>query len=141
MSRDAIMTTSLAVSDTVLISAVTVTGQVVLGLGLALIAWLQQRSARKAEKATELVKETLAQNTQATDGKLAGLADVAAKTHLLVNSAMAAALKSTAVALRRIAEITKDPADLQAAEVAELASGEHAVKQAAVDATDRGWGP
>jgi|SRR5688572_10175863 len=57
--------------------------------------------------------------------------------HGLVNSAMSVQLKITAVLARRLAGLTKDPADVKAAEDAEAASVEHDTKQAQLDRQKR----
>ncbi len=62
------------------------------------------------------------------------LARVAHDTHTLVNSNMAVQLRLAAGFARRLADITKNPDDEQAAALAELALAEHLKKQAIVDA-------
>jgi hypothetical protein len=59
-------------------------------------------------------------NTKADAAKLVGDA-----THVLVNSNMAAQLKLTAIALRRVALLTKEPEDLAAAKQADTLLREH----------------
>ncbi len=99
-----------------------------------------QTAARKVRE----VKETLAETTDNTDQKLDGLAKVALATHTLVNSAMSEQLRLTAVALRRIADLTEGrpshAQDLKDAEAAEGLLKSHQAKQGLVDAqpgTDR----
>lgn len=55
----------------------------------------------------------------------------AERTHTLVNGGMAAQLRLTAAALRRVAELTKDPVDAALATEAERAYAEHRRAQAA----------
>lgn len=61
------------------------------------------------------------------------VAKVADKTHALVNSAMATQLRVGAVALRRVAELTGNPDDLIAANLAEAAYQQHIHKQDILD--------
>jgi hypothetical protein len=86
-----------------------------------------------AAGAAREVRRTLQDNTAATDGKLAGLATVAAATHALVNNNMAVQLRLNAVLARRLAELTGDPEDARAADLAERLAAEHAAKQDGVD--------
>jgi hypothetical protein len=72
-----------------------------------------------AARRVESVRSVLATNTTNTDNKLAGLAEVAEQTHRLVNSASDRQMKAIAVALRRIADLTKTADDIDAAEKAE----------------------
>lgn len=55
--------------------------------------------------------------------------------HVLVNSNMGIQLKISAIALRRLAEISKSPKDKEAAKLAEAAFADHELKQAKVDAS------
>lgn len=112
------------------------------------LAWMQFRvkatiesTAKAAAVKAEEVKEVLEEATETTDKKLQGLAEVAEEAkktgdaiHVLVNSSMMAQLKISAVALRRIADLTKHAGDIAAAELAEKLLHEHEKKQAAVDA-------
>ena len=92
------------------------------------------KTAKEAATQATAVKTTLAETTAAADAKMDDLAKVAGATHLLVNSAMAAQLKLTATVTRRLANLTKDPADEEAADLAEKLSRQHEMKQAAIDA-------
>lgn len=58
---------------------------------------------------------------------------VADKTHALVNSAMATQLRISSIALRRLADISKIPDDLKAAELAQTAYDQHMAKQDVLD--------
>ena len=98
------------------------------------------QAASSAAKAVEVVavkaeevKQTLSDNTEATAAKLEGLAKVAVATHTLVNSNMAQQLRLNAAVTRRLADLTREPADAKAADLAEQLSAEHAAKQAVVD--------
>ncbi len=99
-----------------------------------------EKAAESARQAAadhaETVKITLADTNAVTDEKLAGLAAVADATHTLVNNAMSQQLKITAIALRRVADLTKSNDDATAADAAEKASGVHEAKQHAVDRKD-----
>ena len=55
------------------------------------------------------------------------------KIHILVNSSMSAQLKISMIALRRIAAMTGNADDIQAAEIAEQLFHEHELKQSMVD--------
>jgi hypothetical protein len=61
--------------------------------------------------------------------------DIAVDTHTLVNSNMGAQLSISAVALRQIAFLTKDPVDVEIASKAEKLLAEHEAKQRSVDAS------
>lgn len=65
--------------------------------------------------------------------KVVHIGKVSDATHTLVNSAMGAQLKVAAIAMRRVADLTRDPADTEAASVAEKALADHEAKQARVD--------
>jgi hypothetical protein len=97
-------------------------------------------STRDAAVEADEVKVALAASTEAGDAKLDNLAKVAAETqkttenvHTLVNSAMSNQLKIAAVALRRVAELTKHPDDVAAADLAEQSYHDHEKKQAIID--------
>jgi len=81
---------------------------------------------RTAAVKTEEVKQALEVSAHSADKKLDAI-------HTLVNSSMGAQLKIAAVALRRIAMITKLKEDEVAAEEAELLLGAHEKKQSIVD--------
>jgi hypothetical protein len=70
------------------------------------------------------------------DAKLNAIAATGEKTHTLVNSAMGAQLKMHAAVTRRLAILTKDSADVEAANQAEQLLKEHEGKQAKVDAKE-----
>jgi hypothetical protein len=55
-------------------------------------------------------------------------------THTLVNSRMGIQLRLTAVALHRLAIITKEPGDIEAAQLAQAQYDEHISQQSIVDA-------
>ena len=122
-------TTKWIVVITVVALAVTAVANVILQV-------LARLDAAKTAKKVEEVKETLEVEKAATTEKLNDIAKVADATHTLVNSSMSAQLKISAVALRRIAELTNHPEDKAAAVLAEKMDKEHTVKQAVVDAKD-----
>lgn len=93
----------------------------------------QESAAWAAQHVTE-VKAALVTATENQEAKLEGLAKVARATHTLVNSSMSAQLKISAIALRRVAELTKSPIDKRAADLAEHLLAEHEAKQVLVDA-------
>ncbi len=110
------------------------------------------RRAQGAAKKVEEVKQTLVETTAvnyrklgnlqrsvaaaaaSSDMKMDELATVANGTHKLVNSAMIVQLKISAMALRRVASLTDDPRDLEAADLAEQLLNEQIEKQKLVDA-------
>lgn len=81
----------------------------------------------------EQVRVTLTKSTTATSEKLDGIAKVGHETHVLVNSSMLAQLKISAIALRRIAVLTKEADDEAAAALAEKLLKEHEGKQKTID--------
>ncbi len=106
--------------------------------------WLRQRAeeraAREAKVAAavvaakvELVKDALNINNKVTDKKLESITKTGEAVHVLVNSSMSAQLKISAIALRRIADMTNHPDDIAAAELAEKLLAEHLAKQEIVD--------
>jgi hypothetical protein len=110
------------------------------------------RRAGRAAKRVEEVKQTLLDTTSvnyrklgqlqksimstaaASNVKLDDIAVMSNGTHKLVNSAMIVQLKISAMALRRVADLTEDPRDIEAAELAEQLLREQLVRQASVDA-------
>lgn len=90
-------------------------------------------AAAHARIARDEVKETLALNVNETSDKLAKLQTIANDTHTLVNNNMAIQLRINAVKSRKLADITKDPADIEEAIVAERSLSEHLARQASVD--------
>lgn len=81
--------------------------------------------AKKQDLAVEAVhevKDTLLNTVNSQDEKLAGIAQTA---HKLVNSALSVQLRANVVSLRRIAELTKHPDDVEAVVNAEALYREH----------------
>jgi hypothetical protein len=99
----------------------------------------EQQEAARVEAATkaEEVKTTLEQATVVQSELMDSLKKTGEETkktglltHDLVNSASLVQLKLYAVAAQRIADLTKDPADVEAAKVAEKLHHEHEAKAA-----------
>jgi len=87
-------------------------------------------AAKEANKAVKVAVVTAEVASQKADS----LAEKTEMVHKLVNSGYAVQLKISAVALRRLADITNDAEDISAAELAEKAVQEHEQKQSVVDA-------
>jgi hypothetical protein len=112
------------------------------------LAYLQVRNGQKVDAAgeqnkkasdaaagkAEEVKEALDKHTVKTDQKLDGIAETSDRTHALVNNAMAVQLRLNATTARRLAELTKDQKDVDAADAAEKLVAVHQERQAASDA-------
>jgi hypothetical protein len=98
----------------------------------ASLARVAEKAADAAQK-VEDVKDSLDERNTVTNTKLDGLAKVADATHTLVNSNMGAQLKLNAVVTRRLADLTQDPTDHDAAALADKLLAEHQEKQAIVD--------
>lgn len=96
-----------------------------------------QKDASKAAVEVEKVSETSAINDRKMDDQTRKLDAV----HTLVNSNMGVQLRVGAVALRRVAELTKHPDDRAAAELAEKLLAEHETKQAKVDSREAASSP
>lgn len=87
-----------------------------------------------AEKVqVQLVAERLAASDRINELKLQNIANVVDATHTLSNSKMGNALRINKIATRRLAELSKDPADWETAKEAELQYDEHQRQQAKVD--------
>jgi hypothetical protein len=125
----------------VMITAIATAVAVCANVVLQLLARAEAtRVAERLAAQTKQVATVLADSNSSTEIKLARIAKVGEENkkvgeavHVLVNSAMSAQLKIAAVALRRIAELTKDPEDAKAAALAEAAFSDHEAKQATVD--------
>lgn len=114
---------------------------------LPILTYLTLKQNRKAEQVADEVKEvkgTLAINVEHQDKKLDEVAvtlDATSKNtdkkldtiHTLVNGAMSSQMKISAVALRRVADLSKHPDDIAAAELAETTYREHQSKQKDVE--------
>jgi Xaa-Pro aminopeptidase len=94
------------------------------------------KAADKAAVQAEEVKETLADSLTKTTDTLRQIKTTGEITHQLVNGSLTAQMKLTAVALRRVADVTKDPDDVTAADLAEKAMAEHIAKQPAKGETE-----
>jgi len=102
-------------------------------LAVIVAAVLQQMSANKAKADRVEIKDTAAVAVERNERKLETIAKTAESVHILVNSSMSAQLKISAVALRRVADLTRHPDDAAAAELAEKLLAEHEAKQKLVD--------
>lgn len=123
-------------SDPVLLGLIGTLGTLLTTIASGVIAVYMAKLNRKADVAaakTEEVKETLAEVSEHTEVKLSEMSIVARDTHTLVNANMGRQLKISAVALRRVADITNDADDISAAEDAESIYQEHMTKQWVVD--------
>jgi len=91
------------------------------------------RAAAAALKVEE-VKTTLDASTTKQGNALHEIQETTTATHTLVNSASLVQLRLYAVAARRIAGLTGNKDDLEAADLAEKLALDHAAKQDKVDA-------
>lgn len=92
--------------------------------------------AGKADVAAEKVEEVkvaLVEKDAKVVEQLDGIVKMGESNHVLLNSNMGAALRVSAVALRTVADIRKQPADIAAAETAENALREHEARQLVAD--------
>ena len=89
-----------------------------------------------ADKVSE-VQTHLEESTTKADAQRTRIEDTGKKTHILVNSNMSEQLKISALALRRVADLTGDQNDVMVAEAAESAYAGHESKQAVVDAAEK----
>ena len=97
---------------------------------LAIATLISSRAAAKAAtQAVEVAVVTAGVASQKADN----LAEKTEMVHKLVNSGYAVQLKVSSIALRRLADLTKDTGDVLAADLAERAVAEHAQKQSVVD--------
>ena len=101
-------------------------------ISVSLLALLKSETTE--QKVAE-VKSDLAASDAKTVAQLNKMEVTGEKTHILVNSNMGVQLKLSAAALRRLANLTSDPDDVEAATLAETMLAEHNKKQAIVDAT------
>jgi len=97
-------------------------------------AKMSANRALAAQLATVEVKSALEIHNNRMDNKMDTLQATSDATHTLVNNAMAVQLRITAIALRRLAELTNSPTDIQAATEADKFLEIHMAKQAQVDA-------
>jgi hypothetical protein len=95
-------------------------------LGLATLICVQLLALLNGKKTADKVN--------AMESKVIDVQKVGEATHTLVNSNMGAQLLLSKTALQRIADLTHDQADIQAAETAVRMYAEHQAKQAVVDA-------
>lgn len=86
------------------------------------LAYLQQRN-----------KNAAAADTAKVEAKVEEVSKIAVSTHAVVNGKMALQLQRNATVTRRLATLTKEPADIIAAELAEKLYHEHMAKQTLAD--------
>lgn len=89
--------------------------------------------AAAAAAKTAQVKEDLKQTNIRRKAQLDHIEATGEKTHTLANANMGAQLRLNVIASRRLADLTGEPADMAAANLAEKTLREHEAKQAAVD--------
>lgn len=99
-----------------------------------------RKTAAGTAAKVEGVQKTLVQSTQESTHRLDDLTAVALatqklgkKTHRMVNSAMGIQLRISALALRRLAQMTGNPEDIAAAELAEQVYAEHHAAEVVVE--------
>ena len=117
--------------------------QIVTAVGVIVVAFINFRTKASMEKSAKAqavgvaeVKETLSTTNAAQSAKLDDMAKVADRTELLCNHAHEEALQMVATTARAKANITHDPVDIVAADLADRMLAEHKAKQARVDAKD-----
>lgn len=129
LAGEAALTTLGGISDPVMLAiiggVVTITTTVFGGVMTYLMYKIQRQGAVAAVKAAE-VSDKLETTNKIVDTKLGEI-------HTLVNSQYGTALATIATDKRRIANDSKLPADILAAEDAEKLLAEHVAKQAVVD--------
>jgi hypothetical protein len=96
-------------------------------------AILNHIQAKQAVAKVEAARATLEANTKASVAKLNEMAKVGVATHVLVNSNFATQLQLNAAVTRRLADLTGDPKDEEAARLAQSLYDQHAQKQGMVD--------
>lgn len=99
-------------------------------------AWAQGQKIANETAAAKLAASTAAGTSQEVKADIQEVKEMTADqtktieaTHLMVNGAMTAQLKINQIALERVAELTKHPDDVAAAELAGRAYKAHVDKQ------------
>lgn len=123
---DAVAMNALIVWLTPLMLAVLTTIQLINGA-------LARKQAESAAVKADTVAKVAAQSVSAASKKSDVILDVANKTHTLVNSQMGQQLMLYATTARTLANLTKDPAHIAAANTADQKLAEHQLKQSIVD--------
>jgi hypothetical protein len=138
------------IDPTVLHDIVALTNTILLWLTPLLLAWVVRiqikngklareeaaaaaSAAQKVAQKVETVVDVTAKSVDKVDKQNAVILDVAIKTHTLVNSQMGQQLMLYAITARTLANLTKDPVHISAADAAEEKLKEHQLKQAVVD--------
>lgn len=91
---------------------------------LAFMAWMQNRSAKKAEIGTEQVKQALASSDAATAHDLSEIKVTTNQTHVLVNSQKGVLLKNLAVATKATALLAREKSNRTNTSEDEMAASE-----------------
>lgn len=90
--------------------------QALIAAGLAIVmAWMGRRNEKKLDVITK----------------------TGDAVHTLVNSNFGVQLNIAAIALRRVADLTKEPSDIKAANIADKALADHESRQAVVDSEEK----
>lgn len=106
------------------------------GIVTCVITYFQYRNSNKVED----VRTTLEKTTTVTDEKLDDIAEVGTETHRIVNSGSVAMLRLYAIAMKRIADNSQDPLDIEAAELAEKEYREREARQKQLDSSQKADG-
>lgn len=88
---------------------------------------------KQTAERVETVRTDLETKNHLVDGKLEDIKKVSGAIHTLVNSSYGAQLLISSVALRRIADLTDDPKDIAAADMADQLLADHNAQQSVVD--------
>jgi hypothetical protein len=104
-----------------------------------LLARIQRQGIEAANKVEQVARATAQTNEEVRNSTEAASQQLTS-IHTLVNANMGAQLKISAIALRRLAMLTHNEQDIQAAVVAEKLLYEHEKKQAIVDKESRAKG-
>jgi type II secretory pathway pseudopilin PulG len=97
--------------------------------GISLAKARGDRAEQKAEHVAEVAAET-AQTTQEQNAQILKTTD---KVHVLVNSQMGQQLMMYAITARTLANLTKDPEHIKAADEADKKLAQHQLRQSLVD--------
>jgi len=103
--------------------------QVSTAAAVIIAAIISKLDAIRANRATEVAVRERAE----VAARLESVAKTTESVHILVNSSMSAQLRISALALRRIAGMTSNKTDIEAAELAERLFQDHERKQQRVD--------
>lgn len=113
-------------------SVLTLIGTMFSGWMAYLVLRLNRQGAAAAERA-QTVADKLTESNSTRNAQLGGIAATTRATHKLVNGASGVQLRLYALAVRRIAELTQDPADAKVADEADQMYHDHLEAQKVVD--------